>query len=419
METTSPLDCRVTPIRLKYSIIHNQMQYERSYWRPNAIVEQTMSVVPLNRDQPVRILLVDDEPGTLQLLRTVLQAEGHLIYDARDGEDAVAEFKRIRPDLVLLDVMLPKIDGLAVLQAIRTQDAMAGVIMFSALSSEQLAVRAMQGGADDYLSKPLSLKTLRMHIRQVLERVQLRRQNYLLQEQLVVANEKLRHYMAEPLVETLMASPFLPSLGGERQTVTILFLDFCDFTAITRSYPPDDVVRILNEYFSLLTTSVLENGGYLDKIMGDGLMALFNVPIPRSNHATLAVRSAIEMRKRIYAWNHEHASPLPLMNIRVGIHTGEAVVGNIGTSNLMNFTAIGREVNLAKRLEEEAHPGQILLTRTTLALLDVESLGLNSYQIDSIGRRPLRGFEQPIELFQIVDEATQPSLLAVKEMGTQ
>lgn len=395
-----------------------QTQYERSYWRPNAIVEQTMSVVPLNRDQSVRILLVDDEPGTLQLLRTVLQVEGHLIYDARDGEDAIAEFKRVRPDLVLLDVMLPKVDGLGVLKAIREVDKMAGVIMFSALSSEQLAVRAMQEGADDYLSKPLSLKTLRMHIRQVLERVQLRRQNDLLQEQLVVANEKLRHYMAEPLVETLLASPTLPSLGGERQTVTILFLDFCDFTSITRNYAPDKVVRRLNEYFLLLTTSVLENGGYLDKIMGDGLMALFNVPIQRSNHATLAVRSAMEMRKRVYAWNHEHASP-PLMNIRVGINTGEAVVGNIGTSNLMNFTAIGREVNRAKRLEEEARPGQILLTRTTLAMLDVEGLGLKPHQIDSIGRRPLRGFDQPAELFQIVDEGMQPSLLAVKEMGTQ
>jgi adenylate cyclase len=377
-----------------------------------------MSVVSISSEQPVRILLVDDEPGTLQLLRTVLQAEGHLIYDARDGADAITEFNRLRPDLVLLDVMLPKIDGLDVLQAIRNQDPMVGVIMFSALSSEQLAVKAMLIGADDYLSKPLSLKTLRLHIRQVLERVQLRRQNHLLQEQLIAVNEKLRHYMAEPLLETLLASPTQPSLGGERQTVTILFLDFCDFTAVTRDYPPDEVVRMLNEYFSLLTTAVLENGGYLDKIMGDGLMALFNVPIQQENHATLAVRSAIEMRKRVHAWNQAQTTPLPLMNIRVGIHTGEALVGNIGTSNLMNFTAIGREVNLAKRMEEDARPGQILLSRTTLTLLDLDDLGLTLRQIDPLGQRPLRGFDQPVELFQIVDETTQPSLVAVPKMET-
>jgi DNA-binding response OmpR family regulator len=105
-------------------------------------------------ENPVKILIVDDEPGTLQLLRTVLQPDGHIIYEARDGAEAIAEFYRVRPDLVLLDVMLPKVDGLDVLRAIREQDTMAGVIMISALSSEQLAVRSMLGGADDYLSKP-------------------------------------------------------------------------------------------------------------------------------------------------------------------------------------------------------------------------------------------------------------------------
>src|SRR5690606_32437883 len=118
---------------------------------------------------------------------------------------------------------------------------------------------------------------------------QLRRHNATLQEQLIAANEKLRHYMAAPLIETLLASPSLPSLGGERQPVTILFMDFCDFTSVTLSYPPDEVVAILNEYFALLTTAVLENGGYLDKIMGDGFMALFNVPSRQPDHATLAV----------------------------------------------------------------------------------------------------------------------------------
>jgi adenylate cyclase len=376
-----------------------------------------INALPISQHQAVRILIVDDEPGSLQLLRTVLQAEGHQVYEARDGIDALAEFSRVQPDLVLLDVMLPRMDGLDVLQTIRAQDAMAGVMMFSALSSEQLAVRAMLTGADDYLSKPLSLKTLRMHIRQVLDRVQLRRQNLSLQRQLVAANEKLRHYMAAPLLETLLASPSPPSLGGERQTVTILFLDFCDFTATTINYPADEVVRILNEYFALLTTAVLENGGYLDKIMGDGFMALFNVPVSQSAHATMAVRSAMEMRKRVNQWNQEQTGPLPLMNIRVGIHTGEAIVGNIGTSNLMNFTAIGREVNLTKRLEEEAMPGQILISLATRTLLDLKQLGLAPEQIEAVGRRKLRGFHQLLEVFQIVDENTQLPLRTVEQMG--
>lgn len=368
-----------------------------------------------------KILLVDDEPGTLQLMRTVLQPENHLIYEARDGAEAIAEFFRIRPDLVLLDVMLPKIDGLDVLRAIREQDSIAGVIMISALSSEQLAVRSMLGGADDYLSKPLTLKTIRVRIRQVLDKVQLRRHNAMLQEQLISANERLRRYMAAPLIETLLASPSLPSLGGERQLVTILFLDFCDFTSTSLLLPPDEVVRMLNQYFALLTTSVLENGGYLDKIMGDGFMALFNVPMRQPNHATMAVRCALEMRERVNVFNRDHRAGRPRMNIRVGIHTGEALVGNIGSPKLMNFTAIGREVNLAKRLEEEAEACQILFSAATLEHLDLQELGVSPQQIISLGERYPHGFDAPQEVFNIVDsmQLVRPEPVALEMNGSR
>lgn len=369
-----------------------------------SINTQKMADLPVPRPNPVHILIVDDEPATLQLLGMVLKAEGMIVHEAQDGAEALREFRRIRPELVLLDVMLPKMDGVEVLKAIRAEDTLVGIVMISALSSEQLAVKSLLSGADDFISKPVALKELRKHIRQALERVQLRRENLQLQEQLVEANKKLRHYMAAPLIESVLASPSPPSLGGERQTVTILFLDFCDFTSLTNSYAPDEVVRILNEYFSLLTTSILENDGYLDKIMGDGFMALFNVPTRRANHATLAVRSAMEMRRRVHEWNWSNAEGQAVMNIRAGIHTGEAVVGNIGTANLMNFTAIGSEVNLAKRLEEEALPGQILLSADTLALLDREQLDLSPDQVVSAGWRRLRGFEQARELFQIVNK---------------
>jgi adenylate cyclase len=364
-----------------------------------------MEALSIPHNQPLQILIVDDEPGTLQLLRLVLQADGHTIFQARDGDEAITEFVRIRPDLVLLDILLPKVDGMDVLRAIREQDAVAGVIVITALSSEQLAVQAMVAGADDYLNKPVALKTLRLHIRQVLGRVELRRQNAHLQQQLVMANEKLRRYMAPPLLETLLADPNQPTLGGNRQTVTILFLDFCDFTAATRDFPPDEVVRMMNDYFALLTGAVLDNGGYLDKIMGDGLMALYNMPAPQADHAPQAVRSALEMRRRIQVWNGQRASGLPQLNVRVGIHTGEAVVGNIGTANLMNFTAIGREVNLAKRIEEEAQPGQILLSAGTYALVEPDALGLTPSQVVSAGWRQLHGFNHPVELFEICTEA--------------
>lgn len=357
-----------------------------------------MDALQISSGKPATILIVDDEPGALQLLRTLLQTEGHLIYEATDGEEAIRMFDVVRPDLVLLDILLPKTDGLGVLYEIRQRDAMAGVIMVSALTSERLAVKSMLGGADDYISKPLTLKTVRMHIRQVLDKVELRRHNATLQEQLVAANEKLRHYMAKPLLDTLLASPTPPSLGGERQIVSVLFMDFCDFTSVTQRLPPDEVVRLLNDYFGLVTPAVLGNGGYLDKIMGDGIMALFNVPSQRACHATLAVRTALDMRRRICEWNLRHPHPL---NLRVGIHTGEAVVGNIGTSQLMNYTAIGSAVNLAKRLEESANPGQILISAATYAMLKVEQLVQEGVRIGNAEGRVLKGFVAPIEVFTI------------------
>jgi len=369
--------------------------------------KEAMDSLQLPLSAPLRILLVDDELNTVQLVRKILQADGHTVYEASDGLQAIEVFEATYPDLVLLDVVIPKLDGLGVLQEIRRRDRMAGVIMISALTSEQLAVKSMQGGADDYISKPFTLKTIRLHIRQVADKVQLRRHNAMLQEQLIAANEKLRHYMAAPLIETLMASPTLPILGGERQTVTILFVDFCNFSSLAHRMPPDEVLRILNEYFALLTTSIFENGGFLDKIMGDGFMALFNVPVRQADHATMAVRSAISMHARVQHWNKTHAPP---MNIRMGIHTGEALVGNIGTPQLMNYTAIGDAVNLAKRLEETSNPGQILLSATTNQLVDTQQLELDASHFVSLGNKNLKGSKSPTEVFHILtDNGCAPS----------
>lgn len=357
----------------------------------------TPKLTPL---QPLRILLVDDEPTTLQLVRRLLQADGHEIFEAIDGEEAVQQFERVRPDLVLLDVVIPKMDGLEVLHEIRQRDKMAGIIMVSALSSEQLAVKSMLGGADDYVGKPFRLKAIRMSIRQVMDKVRLRRHNAMLQTELIAANQKLRKYMAEPLVHSLLNSPKAPELGGERETVTVLFLDFANFTPLAEQLMPDDVVRILNDYYALLTNVVTEAGGYLDKIMGDGFMALFNAPIFNINHATHAVQAAVAMRRLIVEANHNRAHKL---SVRIGLHTGEAVVGNIGTSMLMNYTAIGDTVNTAKRIEEICDPDQILISAATCTLLDQDALGSPNVLLQPLGQRQLKGRSIAMEIFCVDD----------------
>jgi class 3 adenylate cyclase len=346
------------------------------------------------------VLIVDDEPAGLQLVRRLLQADGHEVHEALDGEQAIALFEKVKPDLVLLDVVIPKMDGLEVLREIRLRDKFAGVIMVSALSSEQLAVRSMLSGADDYVSKPFKLRAIRLNIRQVMDKVNLRRRNAQLQQELRLANEKLRKYMDKQLVDTLLKDEMLPTLGGQRCPVSVLFLDFSNFTPLAFSLPPDEVLQVLNDYFSILTQIVTDNDGFIDKILGDGFMALYNTPVSLENHATYAVISAIDMRRRVKEWNRGHRHPL---SVKIGIHTGDAVVGNIGTPDLMNYTAIGDAVNLAKRLEENSEADQILISTETNELLDREHPQLRQVMIKSLGLRTIKGRAESIELFEVLD----------------
>lgn len=356
---------------------------------------------PHSAGESLQILLVDDELATIQLVRKILQADGHEVHEAVDGEQAIELFERIQPDLVLLDIVIPKMDGLAVLSEIRRRDPIAGVIMVSALTSEQLAVRSMLAGADDYLSKPFKLKTIRVNIRRVMDKVRLRQRNLLLQAEVDAAHAKLRKvfklYMTPTLAEELLSNPELPELGGERQQVTVLFMDFCNFTPLAHKLPPDEVLSILNEYLELVTASVPENNGYLDKIMGDGFMALYNSH-DSENNAANAVKSAIQMYRKVATWNKAKENGL---QIRVGIHTGEAVVGNIGTPELMNFTAIGDTVNLAKRLEEFGDPGDILISGTTYKMLEQFGTDDSAIHYISLGPQVVKGRETPVEIIKV------------------
>lgn len=351
-------------------------------------------------DIPLRILLVDDEPSTLQLVRKVLQADGHEIHEAVDGLQAVEVFEAVRPDLVLLDIVIPQMDGLDVLREIRKQDRITGVIMVSALSSEQLAVKSMLAGADDYVRKPFKLRNIRLNIRRVMDKVRLRRRNAELQAEVNAANQKLQKlfelYMDPKLADKLMESPHLPELGGERQTITIMFMDFCNFTPLSQELPPVEVLRILNEYFAQVASEVHQWGGYLDKIMGDGFMALFTVD-ENDNHATRAVFSAIEMQRRVAEWNATQERPLEM---RIGLNTGEAVVGNIGTKEFMNYTAIGDAVNLAKRLEETGEAGYIQLSGSTFARLEHEQLASAGISVINAGEKAIKGIESAIEVYR-------------------
>lgn len=343
------------------------------------------------------ILLVDDEPATLQLIRKILQADGYQIIHAQNGLEALDQIAEYAPDLILLDIVMPEMDGMAVLRKVRETDKITGVIMASALSSENLVVQAMLDGADDFVSKPFVLRNVRVRIRQTLEKSRLRQENLRLQHELQMAHDKIHtilgRYMAATVVERLLTSPTLPSLGGERQIATVLFMDFCDFTPLSHKLEPDQLVLILNDHLALVTAAIQSEEGTIDKYVGDGVMALFNAPVAQPDHALRAIRAAAAIRESVMAWGENHQ---PALNVRIGIHTGETVVGNIGTPELMNYTAIGDTVNLAKRLQESGNDNTIVLSENTAALLPSGAV-----QLISAGHQTVKGRSTPVGVYRL------------------
>jgi PAS domain S-box-containing protein len=207
--------------------------------------------------------------------------------------------------------------------------------------------------------------------------------------------ETFEHYVAPTVVEGLLTDPRRIALGGERQLVTILFADIHGFTKLSEKLPPEELVHVLNGYLSLAYHTVLRYEGTLDKFMGDGVMAIFNAPLPQADHAWRAACAALALRREVAAY----AAQLPeswRLYFRTGLHTGEAVVGNIGARELMNYTAVGDTVNVAKRLQENADGNQILLSRSTHALVE-----------DRVVVRPrealtVKGRATPVGVFELV-----------------
>ncbi|MCX7839511.1 MAG: PAS domain-containing protein [Anaerolineae bacterium] len=203
------------------------------------------------------------------------------------------------------------------------------------------------------------------------------------------------HYVAPNVVKELLADPRRVTLGGKRQLVTVLFADIHGFTNLAEQLPPEDLVKVLNGYLSLAARIILHYEGTLDKFMGDGVMAIFNAPLPQRDHAWRAACAALALQREVAAY----ASKLPetvRTYFRMGIHTGEAVVGNIGARELMNYTAVGDPVNVAKRLQENAESNQILISRATYTLIESKVL------VRSMETLAVRGRATPVEVFELI-----------------
>lgn len=213
-----------------------------------------------------------------------------------------------------------------------------------------------------------------------------------------VARANYSRFMPEYVVKQLLDKPDSFRLGGVNQTITVLFVDIRGFTGLSENESPEKVVGLLNRFFSVMSDIIFENGGTLDKYTGDGLMAIFGAPTATPDDAKNALKSAIEMQRRLVRLNEDlRAEGFSPLNIGIGLHTGEATVGYIGSNKRSEYTAIGDTVNLSARLEQNAKPGQILISEATAQACDCDD------SLSLIPHKPLtvKNRLQPVSLFEV------------------
>ncbi len=211
-----------------------------------------------------------------------------------------------------------------------------------------------------------------------------------------VARANYSRFMPEYVVKQLLENPDSFRLGGVNQTITVLFADIRGFTTLSEHENPEKVVGLLNRYFTAMTQIIFEHGGTLDKYIGDGLMAIFGAPTATPNDAVNAVRAAVAMQKRLIILNEElRLAGFASINVGVGLHTGEATIGYVGSDQRSEYTAIGDTVNVASRLEGAAKGGQILVSEAT-----ARAAG-NIFTMAQLEPIPVKNRVQPINLYEI------------------
>ncbi len=293
-------------------------------------------------ERAARLLLVEDNKVNRLLLARTLHLLGHRVDTASDGEQALALMREQTFDLVLLDIAMPGMDGFEVLQQMlgdpRLRDL--PVIVTSALEGLANVVRCIELGAEDYLPKPVNPVLLKARLNSSLEKKRLRDQQ----------KEWVRRFATAEVAQDLQDSGF--SLGGRRVQGTVMFSDIRGFTSLVEQQSPEDTIELLNTYYALMFDAISGQGGVVNQMVGDGLMAIFGAPRSMVDHAAAAARAALEMLDLVSLYNAERtaAGQVPIA-IGIGIATGEMIAGYTGTEQRATYTCIGDTVNLAARLE--------------------------------------------------------------------
>jgi class 3 adenylate cyclase len=312
-----------------------------------------------------RILVADDDWLNRDLLKAYLTEAGYEVVTAADGQTALEMALESPPDLALVDVQMPRMDGLELCKALKNAPGtrFVPVVIVTALDSEEEEVKAIEVGADDFVTKPYRSLVLLTRVRSLLRIKKLHDE---VEAYSRLLRQVLDRFMAVDVTDVILTDPerYL-KLGGEMRPITVLFADIRGFTRFTEEQTASKVIETLNRIFQSLSQVIFNYHGTFDKYLGDGFMAFYGAPVAGEDDAQRAVDSAIEMQRRFQELCQEEGEDLVDLGLGIGLHTGEAVVGNIGSERVMDYTVVGYVVNVAKRLQEIAQGCQILLSEDT------------------------------------------------------
>ncbi|WP_425098771.1 adenylate/guanylate cyclase domain-containing protein [Tropicibacter sp. S64] len=348
------------------------------------------------------ILVVDDEPDIESLIRQKfrhqIKAGSHRFHFARDGVEALEAIARLPIDVVFSDINMPRMDGLTFLSHMVARPDPPAVVMVSAYGDMPNIRAAMNGGAFDFVTKPIEFDDLSATLDKCL--AHLRRLRGLQAEaaRARAAEATLARYFSPAVIESLTPRGATYSPQSERRTGTFLFTDLQDFLHLVETSEPQPVIDLLNGYLDGITRTIFEHGGTMLKIIGDSVHAVFGAPLDLPDHAGAAVRCALALDAFCQDFRaRQTALGLPLGKTRIGVHTGEAILGNFGGDMFFDYAAYGDAVNIASRLEGA---NKVLGTRICVSRTTADAMP--DFHGRCIGDLRLRGRAEPLRCYEPV-----------------
>jgi len=364
---------------------------------------------------PPRVLIADDNTANLRILRMRLGADGYDVVTAADGDEALAAARESAPDLILLDIMMPKVDGIEVCRRLKKEHgpAFTPIILVTAMTDAKDIVAGLEAGADEYLTKPVDHAALSARVRSMLrikalhdtvaaQAEEIARWNATLERR--VAEQvgelervsRLKRFFSPQLADAIVTGGAADPLRPHRREISVVFLDLRGFTAFAETAEPEEVSDVLGAYHAEMGRLILEHEGTLERFTGDGMMIFFNDPVPVANPEERSVRMADAMRARVRALSGEWRRRGHELDFSVGIAKGYATIGAIGFEGRWDYAAIGSVTNLAARLCSEASPDQILVSQRIFAAV------ADLAEAKEVGPLQLKGFHRPIAAYAVV-----------------